>query len=58
MHDLTAQVLAEFRDAARNRGLPTLEQAPRADTTQDVWAMFRAATRRAQGVRVVRAKSV
>lgn len=56
MHDLTAQVLAEFRDAARNRGLPTLEQAPRVDTTQDPWTLFRAATRRARWVRLVRAR--
>lgn len=56
MIDLTTQVLAEFRDAARNRGLPALASAPRVDTTQDVWQIFRAATRRAQGVRIVRAR--
>jgi hypothetical protein len=53
MHHVTEQVEQEFRDARRYRGLPAPDERPRADTTQDPWAAFRAATRRAAGVRIV-----
>lgn len=53
MHNLEAQVAREFHEAARWRGTPTPDQRPRVTAEQDVVALFRAATRRAAGVRIV-----
>ena len=53
MRSIAEQVAREFREAARYRGLPTPEGVPPIDLTQDVLGLFRAATRRAAGVRIV-----
>ena len=57
MTDLPRQIAQDFRDAARLRGAVTPDHAPRADLRQDVWAIFRSATRRAAGVRIVRGRA-